>query len=412
MDVRYERCCGIDVHKQKLVACCILPAEGASTKREFRTFGAMTEDILALSDWLAKHQVTHVAMESTGSYWKPLWNLLEGSFELVLVNPVHLKAFNRDKTDKQDCAWLADLLRHGLLKGSFVPDRRQRELREVVRYRNSLVEERAAEVNRLQKVLEGANIKLAAVASDVMGVSARKILAALLAGHLTPAEMANLARGKLREKIPELERSLVGELGQHQRVMIAELLAHIDYLDEAIQRLSEEVSGRLDPFEKALVERLDAIPGIAAGVAEVIVSEVGSDVSRFESANHLTSWAGVCPGNRESAGKRKSGKTHKGNQSLRRASVQAAHGASKKNGAYLQAQFRRLLPRLGAKKAYLAIARQILIIVYHLIKTPDSMFVEKGAHYLKQEQADSAREHHLRKLQALGYIVNLQPQSA
>jgi transposase len=351
-------------------------------------------------------------MESTGSYWKPLWNLLEGSFELVLVNPVHLKAFNRDKTDKQDCAWLADLLRHGLLKGSFVPDRRQRELREVVRYRNSLVEERAAEVNRLQKVLEGANIKLAAVASDVMGVSARKILAALLAGHLTPAEMANLARGKLREKIPELERSLVGELGQHQRVMIAELLAHIDYLDEAIQRLSEEVSGRLDPFEKALVERLDAIPGIAAGVAEVIVSEVGSDVSRFESANHLTSWAGVCPGNRESAGKRKSGKTHKGNQSLRRASVQAAHGASKKNGAYLQAQFRRLLPRLGAKKAYLAIARQILIIVYHLIKTPDSMFVEKGAHYLKQEQADSAREHHLRKLQALGYIVNLQPQSA
>lgn len=412
MEVRHERCCGIDVHKQKLVACCILPVEGGGTQKEFHTFGAMTDDLLALADWLAARQVSHVAMESTGSYWKPVWNILEGSFELVLVNPVHLKAFNRDKTDKKDCAWLADLLRHGLLKGSFVPDKRQRELRELLRYRTSLVEERATEVNRLQKVLEGANIKLASVASDVMGVSGRQMLAALISGEQTPADMADLAKGKLREKIPQLERALVGDFGQHQRVMIAELLAHIDYLDEVVERLSQEVSQRLDPFEAELAERLDAIPGIGRAVAEVIIAEVGRDVSRFETANHLTSWAGVCPGNRESAGKRKSGKSRKGNQALRRALVQAAHGASKKAGSYLQAQYRRLVPRLGKKKTYLALARQLLVIVYHLLNSPDSLFQEKGAHYLHQEQAERAKEHHLRKLRALGFVVNLEPQAA
>lgn len=228
MEVRFERCCGLDVHKRSITACCIY-LEGSEAKKDLRSFGTMTDDLLALADWLAGHEVTHVAMESTGSFWKPVWNILEADFELILVNPLHIKAFNRDKTDVRDCEWLADLLRHGLLKASFVPERGQRELRELTRYRTSLKEERAAEVNRLQKVLEGANIKLASVASNVVGKSGRQMVESLLAGDKAPEEIAQLALGRLREKIPQLERALTGDIAPHQRFLIARQLAHIDF---------------------------------------------------------------------------------------------------------------------------------------------------------------------------------------
>jgi transposase len=409
LEVKYERCCGLDVHKQRLVACCIL-SEAKGVRKEFRSFGTLTDEILALSDWLLSLGVTQVGMESTGSYWKPVWNLLETSFQLMLVNPQHVKAYNRDKTDMKDSEWLADLLRHGLLKASFVPQRGQRELRELIRYRTSLVEERAAEVNRLQKVLEGANVKLASVASDIMGKSGREMLAALLAAEQEPAAIAQLAKGKLREKIPQLERALVGNFGRHQRFLVAQQLGHIDFLEEILGQVNQEVANRLDPLEAEAAQRLDAIPGIAQSVAEVVIAEVGTDMGRFPSANHLTSWAGLCPGNRKSAGKSKGGKTRKGNQALRRALVQAAHAAALKPGCYLQAQFQRLVPRLGRKKAYIAVARQMLVIIYHMLKNSESIFREKGAHHVHEEQAERSKRHFLRRLEALGYQVTLQPQ--
>jgi transposase len=404
MEVRHERCCGLDVHKRSIAACCVY-AEGKEVKKDIRSFGTMTDDLLGLADWLAGHAVTHVAMESTGSFWKPVWNVLEGDFSLILVNPLHMKAFNRDKTDIKDCEWLADLLRHGLLKASFVPERGQRELRELTRYRTSLREERAAEVNRVQKVLEGANIKLASVASNVMGRSGRQILEALVAGNMASQEMAQLSRGRLREKIPQLERALRGSVAPHQRFLLAQQLAHIDYLDEALEHVSREIEERLSPFEVAAVRRLDAVPGIASGVAEVVIAEAGADMGRFPSAGHLASWTGICPGNRQSAGKRFSGKTRKGNQALRTALINAAHAASMKTGSYLQAQYRRLVPRLGRKKAIVALARRILEIVYHLLRDPESVFQEHGAHHMQEERKQRAAAHHLRQLRALGYAV-------
>jgi transposase len=365
----------------------------------------MTDDLRALADWLAGHGVSHVAMESTGSFWKPVWNILESDFKLILVNPLHIKAFNRDKTDAKDCEWLADLLRHGLLKASFVPERGQRELRELTRYRTSLKEERAAEVNRLQKVLEGANIKLASVASNVVGKSGRQMLEALLTGDVPVEDMAQLAQGRLREKIPQLERALRGSMAPHQRFILAQQLAHIDYLDEALERVSREIGERLSPFEVAAATRLDEVPGIASGVAEVVIAEAGTDMSRFPSAGHLASWTGICPGNRQSAGKRFSGKTRKGNQALKTVLINAAHAASMKTGSYLQAQYRRLLPRLGRKKAIVALARRILELVYHLLRDPNSIFQEHDAHYIQEERKQRATDHHLKQLRALGYAI-------
>ncbi|MFQ6031246.1 MAG: IS110 family transposase, partial [Dehalococcoidia bacterium] len=316
MDAIYQRCCGLDIHKKVVVACLITPGRKGEPHKEIRSFGTMTADLLELSDWLAAAECTHVAMESTGVYWKPIYNLLEGSFELLLVNAQHIKAVPGRKTDVKDCEWIADLLRHGLLKGSFVPHRSQRELRELTRYRTSLVWERSAEVNRLQKTLEGANIKLAAVATDILGKSGREMLDALVGGSTDAPVLAELAKGRMREKIPELERALAGQFGPHQRFMVATQLAHIDFLEETIEKVSGEVAERLGPFEP-MVERLDAIPGIGPRNAQALLAELGTDMERFPSAGHLASWAGMCPGNHESAGKRKSGKTRKGNRWLR-----------------------------------------------------------------------------------------------
>ena len=337
MEVLYPRCCGVDVHKREVVACVVSTGPDGTPSKTIRAFGTMTPDILALADWLATHEVSHVAMESTGVYWKPIWNLLEDQFALLLVNARHVKAVPGRKTDIRDCEWLAELLRHGLLTGSFVPDRPQRELRELTRYRTSLVRERTAAANRLQKTLEGANIKLASVATDILGKSGREILAALVAGETDGAELAQFAQGRLREKIPQLERALVGRVGLHQRFLVAEQVAHVDFLEAAIARVSTEIAERVQPDEDAIT-RLDTIPGVGRSVAEVLVAEIGPDVGRFPSPQHLASWAGLCPGNHESAGNRRSGRTRKGSPWLRACLVQAAHAAARTKGTYLAAQ--------------------------------------------------------------------------
>jgi transposase len=331
---------------------------------------------------------------------------LEGQFELLLVNAQHIKAVPGRKTDVQDSEWIADLLRHGLLRASFVPDREQRELRELTRYRASLVRERTREINRLQKTLEGANIKLAAVATDILGQSGHDILLELVRGTTDAAAMANLARGKLRAKIPELERALVGRFGAHQRFLVAHHLGHIDYLDEVIGELSAQIAERLCPFDDELA-RLDAITGVGRYTAEVIVAEIGTDMTRFPTDRHLASWAGLCPGNHESAGKRQSGKTRKGDRWLRTALVEAATGAGRSRDTYLSAQYHRLAARRGKKKAAVAVAHSILVISYHLLKH-GSTFRDLGGDYFDRRDQDALERRLVSRLEALGNKVNLQ----
>jgi len=406
MEVVHERCCGLDIHKKLIVACAVTPGNAGQPRRHVRTFGTMTDELQQLSGWLSEQGVTHVAMESTGSYWKPIFNVLEESFELLLVNAQHLQAVPGRKTDVKDAEWIADLLRHGLLKPSFIPDREQRELRELVRYRTSLVQERTAAANRLQKVLEGANIKLASVATDILGRSGREMLEALVAGETNTALMAEFARGRLRDKRPALERALAGRFGPHQRFLVAEILAHIDYLDDTIERLSVEIGERERPFE-AVLTRLDTIPGVGRRIAEIIAAEVGPDVRRFPSAGHLASWAGLCPGQDESAGKRRSGKTRKGNRWLRTALVEAAQ-AARRTKTYLAAQFRRLTTRRGLKKAMVAVAHSILRIVYHLL-IDEHPFEDLGEAYFDQRQRQHVSRRLKQRLERLGYRVQLEP---
>lgn len=407
MDVVYERCCGLDVHKQTVVACVLLSGPGGPPQPQIRTFGTYTNDLLALGDWLAERSVTHVVLESTGVYWKPIWNLLEDRFTLLLVNARHVKAVPGRKTDVQDAEWLAELLRYGLLRASFVPDRAQRELRELTRYRTSLTQERSAAVNRLQKTLEGANIKLASVASDVVGLSGRQMLAALVEGTTDPMVLADLAHGKLRHKQSDLQQALLGRVGPHQRLLVAEQLAHVDFLDAAIERLSNEVAERLRPFDESIA-RLDEIPGVGRGVAEVLLAEIGPDLTRFPTAAHLASWAGMCPGHDESAGKRRSGKTRKGSPWLRAALIQAAHAVGRSKQNYLVAQYRRLTARRGKKKAAVAVGHSILVIFYHLM-THDCPYVDLGVTYFDERDRHHVRRRLVNRLQALGYHVELTP---
>ncbi len=407
MDVVFERCCGLDIHKKSVVACLIVPGSRGQPHKEIRTFGTMTVDLQQLADWLKAQQVTHVAMESTGVYWKPIYNILEGQFTLLLVNARHIKAVPGRKTDVRDCEWLADLLQHGLLKPSFVPDRSQRELRELTRYRTRLTQERTAEVNRLQKTLEGANIKLASVATDVTGASARAILAALLAGETNSQAMADLAQGRMRAKIPELERALVGRFGAHQRWLIAQQLAHIDFLDETIEQLDTRIREEMRPFEPML-NWLDTIPGISRRLAEVLIAEIGVDMTRFPSAKHLASWAGMCPGNAESAGKRQSGKTRRGNRWLRSALTQAAHAAGRTKKTYLRAQYQRLAARRGKKKAAVAVGHTILVIAYELL-THQTTYQDLGANYFDERDRQAVERRLVRRLEGLGYEVTLKP---
>lgn len=408
MEVLYERCCGLDVHKKSVVACLLTPGVAGVAQQEVRSFGTMTSELLALVDWLVAADCPAVAMESTGSFWKPVYNLLEGVVPTVLVvNATHIKQVPGRKTDVRDAAWIADLLRHGLLRASFIPDRPQRELRELTRYRTSLVRERADEVNRVQKVLEGGNIKLSSVATDLMGVSGRDMLAALIEGTVNPATMAQFARGRMREKIPQLEQALSGTVGPHQRFLLAEQLAHIDYLDAAIQRVSAEIATRVAACADD-VERLDTITGVGPVTAQAIIAEVGTDMGRFPSANHLTAWAGLAPGNNISAGKRKSGRTRKGSPWLRSLLIEAAQAAGHSKNTYLGALYHRLLARRGKKRAAVAVARSILVVVYHLLRDQEP-YHELGVTYLDQRDKHAVQRRLVRRLESLGFAVSLQP---
>lgn len=407
MDVINPRCAGLDVHKKTVVACVLVSGADGAPRKETRTFGATTDELLALGDWLADAGVTHVAMESTGVYWKPIWNLLEDRCALLLANARHIKRVPGHKTDVKDAEWLADLLRHGLLQASFVPDRPQRELQELTRYRTSLVQERAAEVNRLQKTLEGANLKLGDVVSDVAGVSGRRMLAALVAGEEDAAALADLALGQLRHKRPELARALAGRVGPHQRFLLARQLAHLDFLDAAIAQVSAEIAERLRPFA-AEQARLETIPGVGRRTAETLLAEVGPDVSRFPTAGHLASWAGMCPGNDESAGKRRSGATRKGRPALRAALVEAARAASRSKGTYLSAQYRRLAGRRGSKRAAVAVGHSILVSAYHLLRDGED-YRELGSGYFDARDQHAVERRLVCRLEALGHKVTLEP---
>jgi transposase len=407
MEVVHPRCCGIDVHKQMVVACLLCSRAEGTPSKDVRTFGTMTADLLRLLDWLVAAGCTHVAMESTGVYWKPLYNLMEGSLDVLVVNARHMKNVPGRKTDMRDAEWIADLLRHGLLQPSFIPDRAQRELRELTRYRTTLVRERAAEVNRLQKVLEGANIKLASVVTEITGVSGHEILRALVAGHTQAAELAQLARGRLREKIPALELALAGQFQAHQRFLVAQQLVHIDFLEGLIERVSAEVAERVRPFEEA-VALLDTIPGIGRRVAEIIVAEVGVDLRRFPTAAHLAAWAGLAPGNNESAGKRRSAATRKGSPWLRAALVEAAQAAGRTKSTYVGAQYRRLLTRKGKRRAAVAVAHTLLVMAYHIL-TRHEPYHDLGANYFDERDRQAVERRLVHRLEALGYTVSLQP---
>ncbi len=410
MDIVHTHCAGLDVHKKTVVAAIIVPNPKGGWHKETRSFGTMTINLLALSDWLMEHGVTHVAMESTGEYWKPVFNILENNFEVLLVNAQHIKAVPGRKTDVKDAEWIAELLRYGLLKASFVPPLGQRELRELTRYRSTFVKERATLVNRVHKVLESANIKLASVATDVMGVSGRAMLEALIEGHTGPEEMAELAKGRMREKRELLAKALQGRVKSHHRFVLTELLCQIDGLDETIARFDEQIQEYCRPFEE-VVELLDTIPGVARETAEIIVAEIGTDMSRFPSADHLASWAGVAPGNNESAGKRRTGKTTKGNHALGVALNHAANAASHTKNTYLSAQYHRLAARRGKKRAIVALEHSILIIVYHIIQRKEP-YRELGGDYFDRRRPEATAQRLVKRLEHLGFQVSLQQMPA
>ena len=401
MDTLHQRCCGLDVHKKSVVACVITP-QG----REIRTFRTMTGDLLALADWLEEREVTHAAMESTGVYWKPVYNILEDEFTVMVVNAAHIKTVPGRKTDVKDAEWIAELLQHGLLRASFIPDRSQRELRDLTRYRRSVVQERTREANRVQKILEGANIKLASVATNVLGASGRAVLAALAAGEEDPRVLADLAKGRLREKTGELEQALQGLMGPHQRFMLTIQLDHLNSLDRQIEDLDLEVARRVNPFEET-VAAVDTIPGIGRRTAEVIAAEVGTDMSRFPTPAHLASWAGVCPGNRQSGEKRKSSPTRKGNNWLKPALVEAAKSAGRTK-TYLGAQYQRLARRIGANRAAMAVAHSIIVILHNVIRTGQP-FVDLGQRYFEERDRTAITRHAVRRLERLGHKVTLEP---
>ncbi len=445
MQVVYTHCAGLDVHKKTVVACRIRPKKkrGGGVEQERKTFGTTTPDLQELVEWLKEWGCTHVAMESTGEYWKPIYNLMEGEFEVLLVNAQHVKYVPGRKTDLNDAEWLTELLRHGLLKGSFIPPKAQRDLRDLTRYQTKLVQERVRQVNRVQKLLEGANIKLASVASDIFGVSGRAMLEELIAGQTDPAIMAELARGRLRKKIGELEKALTGQVEEHHRFMLAQLLSHIDYLDEKLALLEERIDQQLETMGEQslpameqeqdmtewLIERavscpldqplpaimaaalLTTIPGVNWKIAVVIVAELGADMSQFPTAKHAAAWSGLAPGNHQSAGKRYSGKTKPGNKALKTILSQAAWAASRTKETYLSVQYRQLVRRRGKKRTIIAVAHSIIISVYHMLSRHE-VYRELGDNYFDERKKAAVVNHLTRRLSKLGYSVRLEPEAA
>jgi len=406
MELVITHCAGLDVHQATVVATVRVPAEAGGRRVVTETFGTMTADLIALRDWLQAHGVTHVALESTGVYWKPVYYVLEDGFTLLLINMQELKHVPGRKTDVKDSEWLAHLLECGLLRASFVPPPPIRELRDLTRYRVQQVRDRSQEVNRLCKVLEDAGVKLSSVASDVMGASGRAMLTALVQGTTDPGVLADLARGRLRKKLPELRRALQGRFRPHHGFLLEQVLTKIDFLDETIQRLTDEIDRRLGPFE-AMLAALDTIPGVDRIGAISIVAETGGDMRRFPSAAQLCSWAAMCPGQNESAGKRRSGKTRKGNRYLRATLIQGGLGATRKNGSALQALYHRVKRHRGHKKAVVATGHQILEIAFYVMRDGVT-YQELGADYFDRRHAERAMRRHVRQLEALGFQVTIQ----
>ncbi|OAT83998.1 transposase [Bacillus sp. MKU004] len=406
MDIVIENACGLDVHKDTITACAITP-EG----KEIETFSTKTIYLIELVDWVKKHKCTHVAMESTSVYWKPIVNLLEAEeIEFFVVNAQHIKAVPGRKTDVKDAEWIAKLLRHGLLNSSYIPDRNQRELRELVRYRRSIIEERARQQNRIHKVLEGANIKLGSVVSDVLGVSGRDMLRSLAEGNDDVEELSNLARGVMKKKKDELKLALQGYIQDHQRFMIKTILDHIDFLTDQVDKLDIEIEKRMEESQED-IERLDSIPGIGKKVAEQMIAELGTNIKeQFPTAPQMCSWAGLVPGNNQSAGKRKSSKIMNGNKYLKSSLIEAAHSVrGSKN--YLGALYRRTASRKGKKRAGIVVAHAMLRISYYLL-TRKEMYIDLGEDYFDKQKQQSIVRHSLRRLEGLGYTVTLEEPSA
>ena len=398
MEVVYRCCCGIDVHKKLIVACL---NEGG--RQELREFGTATSEIKAMANWLTESGCEMVAMESTGVYWKPLYNLFElMDLNAMVVNASHMKALPGRKTDVKDAEWIADLLRHGLLKASFIPSREQRELRELARYRKSLIEERSRELNRLQKILEEANIKLASVVKDINGVSSRKLLEKIIADDLPDAdEVSRLIHKRMLPKLTQIMASIEGIVTPLQRKLLSQVLDHIDDLNQRIMTLDTMVKDYMTEYEAAILA-IDELPGIGRRSAEVILAEIGTDMSRFPSAAHISSWSGLCPGNHQSAGRRKHGKTTKGNKTLKSILVECAKSARNVKGSYFSAQYQRIAARRGKNRATVAVAHSMLIAIYHVLKS-GVPFRDLGADYYNNFNREHKIRGYLKRLQALGW---------
>lgn len=407
MQVIHSRCAGLDVHSRSVVACVMVTTCQGAVQSEIKSFGTMTQDLLELGDWLKSQQVTHAAMESTGSYWKPVYNLLEGQAELLVVNAQHIKAVPGRKTDVKDAEWIADLLRHGLLRGSFIPGKPQRELREWVRHRSNLVGRRAQSVNEVRRTLESTNIKLGNVVADIVGVSATEMLQALVGGQTDPAILAELARGRMQSKKEALQKALQGKVEAHHRLMLSQLWADIANYDEQIVEAGAMIAERLKDSQE-LLDRLDQISGVNQRVAQVIAAEVGTEVKRFPTDAHLISWAGICPGNNQSGGKRRHSRIRPGNRSLRGAIVEAANAASKKKDCYLSALYRRISAKRGKKRALIAVARTILQSSYHMIQR-GSRYSDLGADYFERRDPKGLAMRLAKRIEKLGFAVSVQP---
>jgi transposase len=411
IEVTFGHCAGLDVHKQNVVACVLVSRGEGGVGKQVKSFATTTASLQALAAWLASYGVTHVAMEATGVYWKPVYNVLAPDFEVWVVNAYHLKQVPGRKTDVKDAEWIAQLMRLGLLERSFIPVVEQRDLRDLTRYRTRLMQEKSGAANRLHKVLEDANIKLTSVLSDIQGVSARLMLEALMAEETDAPQIAELAKGRLRSKIPRLVEALTGQVRSHHRFMLHEVLTHLDQLNARLHTLDLRIREATAPHE-AIIVRLDAVPGISRRTAECILAEVGAHVDNFPSAKHLASWACLCPGNHMSANKRRSGKRRKGQVWLVSALVEAAHAAAHTHGTYLSAQFKRLAARRGAKRAAVAVAHSILVIVYHLLADPAATFRELGGDYFRKRNKEHEQRRAVRTLEALGFSVALAPTAA
>ena len=412
MEVLYESCCGIDVHKSS-VAVCILLEQKHKPQKHLRRFGCTTRDLRELAEWLRSFGVRHVAMESTGVYWKPVWNVLEEHFHMVLANAQHIKAVPGRKTDMMDCQWIAELLRHGLLRGSYVPPLLVRDLRDLTRTRATLSQEQSRISSRIQKLLESANIKLASTVTHTMGKSGQAILDAIVRGEDSPEELAGLALGKLRSKIPQLKLALDGRIRDHHRFLLGSLLREYRFLEAEIQALDTRLQhlGAQHQELADAVERWITVPGVERVAAWTLVAEIGPDMTAFPSAAHLASWAGLCPGNHESAGKRLSGKSRNGSPWLRRMACQSAWAAVRTKNCYLSTQFKRLATRRGSKRALIAVAHSLLVIGYHL-QSKGCVYKELGGDYFDHLHEERLKRHLVKRLESLGLSVTLQPQAA